>query len=166
MVILGFWRLAMFLFSLFLKISGKFVPLYFKKCCVPRISLNVFPNIFFSNLSVIYHINNIYIARISCHLHLGLYIYYFTFQYIGMLTNHSYQYWQYCRSDACFTDFNTLNETDIDIHVCGTYRGQILRQISTLRQWRCGYCSWQLWCRPLTLYNISLKKFSIKHKSL
>lgn len=32
-------------------------------------------------MSVIYHINNIYIARISCYLHLGLYIYYFTFQY-------------------------------------------------------------------------------------
>lgn len=55
-----------------------------------------------------------------------------------------------------------FSETDIYIHVCGTYRGQILRQISTLRQWRCRYCSWQLWCRPLTLYNISLKKEETK----
>lgn len=135
----------------------------FWKVCTPLLKKNVvclvchwmfFQTYFFQFMSVIYHINNIYIARISCHLHLGLYIYYFTFQYNRYVD----QYWQYCRSDACFTDFNMFSETDIYIHVCGTYRGQILRQISTLRQWRCGYCSWQLWCRPLTLYNISLKK--------
>lgn len=119
-----------------------------------------FQTYFFQFMSVIYHINNIYIARISCHLHLGLYIYYFTFQYNryvdkSFLTN----------TDNIVGVMHVLpiltcsvKQIYIYIHVCGTYRGQILRQISTLRQWRCGYCSWQLWCRPLTLYNISLKK--------